>query len=55
MATHSADGIRWDLADLFSSHDDPRLEATLNDCHTRAQAFGSSISLYHGASGDPHG
>ena len=39
MSTSSADGVRWDLSDLFSSHDDPRIEATLNDCHTRAEAF----------------
>jgi oligoendopeptidase F len=39
MATNSAQGIRWDLSDLFASHDDPRIEATLTDCHTRAEAF----------------
>jgi oligoendopeptidase F len=39
MSTSSAEGIRWDLSDLFSSHDDPRIEATLNDCHARAEAF----------------
>ena len=39
MSTSSAEGIRWDLNDLFSSHDDPRIEATLNDCHARAEAF----------------
>jgi oligoendopeptidase F len=39
MATTSADGIRWDLTDLFSSHDDPAIEATLNDCRARAEAF----------------
>ena len=35
----STDGIRWDLNDLFSSHDEPRIETTLNDCHARAEAF----------------
>ena len=39
MPTTSADGIRWDLTDLFSSHDDPAIEATLNDCRARAEAF----------------
>jgi oligoendopeptidase F len=43
MANNSADGIRWDLADLFSSHEDPRIEGTLNDCHTRAQAFSARL------------
>ena len=45
MANNSAEGVRWDLSDLFSSHDDPRLEATLNDCHTQAQAFASRFRL----------
>jgi oligoendopeptidase F len=35
----SAVGIRWDLGDLFSSHDDPGVDATLRDCHERARAF----------------
>jgi oligoendopeptidase F len=39
MATHSADGITWDLSDLFSSHDDPGIDATLNDCKRRAETF----------------
>lgn len=39
MTTNSAEGVRWDLSDLFSSHDDPRIEATLNDCLTRAKAL----------------
>jgi oligoendopeptidase F len=38
MSTSSAEGIRWDLNDLFSSHDDPWIEATLNDCQARAEA-----------------
>jgi len=39
MSTSSAEGIRWDLHDLFSSHDDSRIEMTLTDCHARAEAF----------------
>lgn len=33
----SAQGIRWDLSDLFSSYDDPEIEATLSDCRRRAE------------------
>ena len=39
MDNHSADGIRWDLSDLFASHDDPRIETTLNECRKKAEAF----------------
>lgn len=39
MTTHSAEGIRWDLSDLFSSYDDPRIEVALDDCRNRAEAF----------------
>ncbi len=37
--SYSSVGVRWDLADLFVGHDDPRLQATLADCQARAQAF----------------
>jgi oligoendopeptidase F len=40
MAGNSAEGVRWDLSDLFASHDDPRVEATLRECHARAESFG---------------
>jgi len=36
---NSAEGICWDLSDLFSSHDDPRIEATLKSCRDRAEGF----------------
>ncbi|MBI4527504.1 MAG: M3 family oligoendopeptidase [Deltaproteobacteria bacterium] len=39
MTTYSAQGVRWDLSDLFSAHDDPRIDETLNACSTRAEAF----------------
>jgi oligoendopeptidase F len=39
MATNSAAGIKWDLSDLFAAHDDPRIEKTLIECRTRADAF----------------
>jgi oligoendopeptidase F len=39
MSTNSAEGVRWNLNDLFFSHDDPRIDATLDDCHARAETF----------------
>jgi oligoendopeptidase F len=39
MGQNSAQGIRWDLTDLFAAHDDARIEATLDDCRARAEAF----------------
>ena len=43
MATNSAAGIRWDLNDLFSAHDDPRIEETLTDCRARAEKFSNRL------------
>jgi oligoendopeptidase F len=39
MAANSADGITWDLSDLFSSYDDPRIDSMLNECRARGEAF----------------
>src|ERR1700675_3584924 len=39
MAANSAEGIRWDLSDLFASHEDPRIEAALDECRTQAESF----------------
>ncbi len=39
MAVNSAVGIRWDLADLFSSYDDTQIDATLTNCRDRAESF----------------
>lgn len=39
MMTNSAEGIRWDLSDLFSSYDDPQIDATLTNCRVRAESF----------------
>ena len=39
MNTNSATGIRWDLGDLYFAHDDPNIEATLNNCRARAEKF----------------
>ena len=35
----SATGVTWDLGELFASHDDPRIAATLADLLARADAF----------------
>ena len=39
--TRCAEGIRWDLSELFSSHDDPRIDETLNECRQNAEVFSS--------------
>lgn len=39
MSTNSAIGIKWDLSDLFSGHDDPAIDATLNQCRAHAERF----------------
>ena len=39
MTTNSAEGIRWDLSDLYAAHDDPRIDLTIKDCYTRAERF----------------
>ena len=35
----SAAGVRWDLSDLFTGHNDPKIESTLKDCRARAETF----------------
>jgi len=37
--SNSAAGIRWDLNDLYAGHDDPRIDATLNECYAKAERF----------------
>ena len=37
--TYSATGVRWDLSDLFRSHDDPAIEDTLAAGRSRAERF----------------
>jgi oligoendopeptidase F len=39
MTTNSAEGIRWDLSDLYAAHDDPRIDLTIKDCHAHAERF----------------
>jgi len=38
-AGSSADGVAWDLGDLYGGVDDPRIEQDLNNSHDRARAF----------------
>jgi oligoendopeptidase F len=37
--TSSADGVSWDLGDLYQGPDDPRLEGDLAEARRRAEAF----------------
>ncbi|MGE3820261.1 MAG: M3 family oligoendopeptidase [Isosphaeraceae bacterium] len=37
--TSSADGIAWDLSDLYDGPEDPRIEADLDEAQRRAAAF----------------
>ena len=39
----SAEGIRWNLNDLFTAADDPQIENTLADCRKRAEAFAKRV------------
>jgi oligoendopeptidase F len=39
----SAEGIRWNLNDLFTAADDPQIENTLADCRTRAETFAKRV------------
>ena len=45
MATNSAEGIKWNLSDLFASYEDPQIDATLKDCHTRAETFAARFRV----------
>ena len=38
-SNYNATGVRWDLTDLFRSHDDPAIEETLTACRARAERF----------------
>lgn len=50
--TYNAAGVRWDLSDLFRSHDDPAIDASLSACHARAERF---AERYRGTVGVPDG
>ncbi|HYA30530.1 MAG TPA: oligoendopeptidase, partial [Acidobacteriota bacterium] len=39
MASNSAEGIRWDLSDLFADPDDPHIESILKACLNQAGGF----------------
>src|SRR5438876_685809 len=39
LKTTGAEKVRWNLTDLFTSPDDPKIEATLKDALERAKAF----------------
>jgi oligoendopeptidase F len=45
MSTNSAAGICWDLSDLFAAHDDPKIDAVLDDCQRHAQSFAQRSRL----------
>ena len=45
MGQNSAQGIRWDLTDLFGAHDDARIEEMLNHCRARAEVFASQYRV----------
>jgi oligoendopeptidase F len=40
--SYNAVGVRWDLGDLFASHDDPAIEASLHSCRGRAETFAAT-------------
>ena len=52
----SAQGVRWDLGDLFSAHTDPRIEASLDSCRRRAEVFARfrNTLATHGSSNPAH-
>jgi oligoendopeptidase F len=52
--TFSSKGVRWDLGDLFVSHDDPRIEAILADCRARAAGFAQRYRSTIHIAGGPH-
>lgn len=44
-----AEHVRWDLSELFSGLDDPKIETTLNESRQKAERF---VSQYRGKLGD---
>jgi len=47
--TTGAENVRWDLSELFSGLDDPKIETTLKESHQKAEAF---VEQYRGKLGD---
>ncbi len=50
--TSSADGVAWNLGDLYASLDDPRLDQDLTEAHERAKRFEAE---YRGKIDQPNG
>ena len=51
--TSSADGVSWDLEDLYSGPDDPRIDRDLDGALDRAKAFESVYRGKIGTDGGP--
>ena len=43
--SHGAEGVRWDLSDLYASLEDPKIEQDLKEIDRRAQSFETSYRL----------
>jgi len=52
-AGSSADGITWDLSDLYAGVDDPRIDQDLDAAHQRARAFEETYRGKIGRDGAP--
>jgi hypothetical protein len=39
MTANSAEGVRWNLDDLFAPHNDPRIDEILNETRWRAESL----------------
>jgi oligoendopeptidase F len=53
MPTSSADGVTWDLSDLYSGLDDPRLDGDLAEALRRARAFETTCRSKIAVAGGP--
>ncbi len=51
--TSSADGVAWNLADLYARPDDPRIAADLDAAERRAVAFEQGVSRQDRGRGRP--
>jgi oligoendopeptidase F len=52
-ATTSASGIAWDLSDLYSSPDDPRITADMDQADAEAEAFATTYRNTINVAGGP--
>lgn len=39
MTANSAEGVRWNLDDMFAPHNDPRIDEILNETRWRAESL----------------